>query len=85
MKGFLNPHCLLICPFRNREIGSVLQKRVELQSKQPAFRKNCAILFHIGLKVALQLLIHQNNGFPEHRTALGSSNIKHIRKLCQIL
>ena len=85
LKRFLNLHRKRIGALRSLKILAALQHRCKLQSHQPAFRKYCTILLHVGLKAILQILRSNNERLAEQSATLCSANIKYIRQFRKIL
>lgn len=78
----LSSNAFLICiasasaRFAALKILAALQHRCKLQSHQPAFRKYCTILLHVGLKAILQILRSNNERLAEQSATLCSRQYK---------
>ena len=84
LKGGADAQGLLVGFFRHREIQAAaaavlaVQQSQELLTQQAALRQHAAVLLQAVAEIGLQIVVCDDDGLAEQRTALGTAQVKHV-------
>ena len=85
--------CKHLAEFHGKRIGAascseveiMFQQAVELQSEQPAFGEDSAVLLHVGFETLFQCIRRDHNSLAKQRPAFRSAEIEDICESGEIL
>ena len=85
--------CKHLAEFHGKRIGAascseveiMFQQAVELQSEQPAFGEDSAVLLHVGFETLFQCIRRDHNSLAKQRPAFRSAEIENICESGEIL